>query len=107
MSAHPASISRKNSKWDWDNSKQSKKYFNHKVRTLYLVTLNNKSNWRRLVGLPFGLATGLLTITMQVSLIGECLIKALGNIFGSINPRSQFSAKTGCKQLGHYFTQTT
>ncbi|CCB90970.1 putative uncharacterized protein [Waddlia chondrophila 2032/99] len=55
--------------------------------------------WTRLSGFPKGAYCALLSIAARITAVGECLIKGVGNVFGS--PFSKkFSVSTGVKQLG-------
>lgn len=57
------------------------------------------TKWTYLSGFPKGAYCALLSIAARITAVGECLIKGVGNVFGS--PFSKkFSVSTGVKQLG-------
>lgn len=57
-----------------------------------------KSQAMRLTGLGLGLSSGALTLSSRIGLIGENIIKGIGNIFGApFSDKCKFS--TGLKQL--------
>ncbi|ADI37685.1 hypothetical protein [Waddlia chondrophila] len=57
------------------------------------------TKWTYLSGFPKGAHCALLSIAARITAVGECLIKGVGNVFGS--PFSKkFSVSTGVKQLG-------
>lgn len=88
-----------NNSWDWQSSNQSKIYFNEIKHQLFNCCLQNKKDWRNYTGLPLGLGYGLLTAASQICLIGEQLIKGLGNTLGSLVPHSDLHLRIGIYQL--------
>lgn len=86
-------------RWNWSQSNQSESYFNSIQHQLFKCCLQNDKVWKNYTGLPLGLGYGCLTVISQITLIGEQVIKGLGNILGCVIPCTDLKFRTGCSQL--------
>lgn len=94
-----AAPSMKSFNWDWNHSSQSGEYFIKCRNQLVGKCLNNHSTWRRFTGIPLYVAYASLTLVEYISLIGEQIIKGIGNLLKAFKPGGQYKAEKGAKQL--------
>ena len=85
--------------WNWNESNQSTLFFNKVQNKLFSACIPDKKSWRNYTGLPLGLSYGALTLVYQISLIGEQLLKGIGNTLGALAPCDDFSFTIGLGQL--------
>lgn len=86
--------------WDWYQSNQSEVFYNDITDQLFFSCLPpSEHRWKNYTGLPLGIGYGFLTALSQITLIGEQLIKGLGNILGCCIPDSEFNFHVGWSHL--------
>ncbi len=90
--------------WDWSQPNQSELYFTEVKHKIFNLALNNDKAWRNYTGLPLGIGYGLLCALSQISLVGEQVIKGLGNIVSRTDlDRGWVMLNLASKNALHFF----